>query len=349
MKNLNIKSTTFNRAISGGVRGAFSIFPLSGELWRTFRASSFSLLRGLKGAYWAFVLLILLAACTTRPKSPEKKTFPFVNVPAIYATEQAQAEYLVLHFWDNFDFADTTWIGSAEVITEQALIQYISIFPYTSYDVICRGMKRLLDQADGNQAMYAFFYSKMEYFFANPNSQLRNDEYYIPLLEHIIASNSLDAPRKVRPAAILPFLNKNRPGTPATNIHFTRPSGAKDELANVKSDYILVVFYDFDCEDCNVLKKMIEESAIIKERQKQRKLAIVAIYPGANMEGWKKSSPQIPASWINGYDHNEEIVNQGTYILRNIPTLYLLDKEYMVIMKEPPFEYVEYYLNSIET
>jgi thioredoxin-related protein len=298
-----------------------------------------------------FVLCGLLAAivfggCTKRAGTPPKKTFPFVTIPTLYTAQQAQAEFLVTHFWDNFDFADTTWVGSAEKITEQALIEYLSVFPYASYNVICKGIQRLLDRADKNQAMYAFFYSRMEDFLSNPNSTLRNEEYYIPVLEHIVSSNSLDEPRKVRPKAILPLLNKNRPGTQATNIHFTRVSGAKDELANIKSDYILVVFYDFDCEDCNVLKKTIEASEVIKEMQKQRKLAILAIYPGANMEGWKKSSPQVPTSWINGYDHNEEIGQEGTYILRSIPTLFLLNREYMVILKEPPFEYVEYYLKN---
>ena len=312
------------------------------------KASAFSPLGGLRGGFVFLIFLTAFAACTHQPKTPEKKTFPFVNVPSIYITQQAQAEYLVTHFWDQFDFADTTWVGSAEAVTEQALVEFISIFPYATYDVICKGIQQLLDQADNNQAMYAFFYSKLEYLFATPNSTFRNEEYYIPVLEHMVASKSLDAPRKARPAAILPIINKNRPGTQAADIRFTRVSGAKDALTNIKSPYILVVFYDFDCEDCNTLKKVIEESAIVKEMQKQRKLAIVAIYPGANMEGWKKSSPQVPASWINGYDHNEEIGNEGTYILRTIPTLYLLNEEYMVIMKEPPFEYVEYYLSSID-
>ena len=311
------------------------------------KTSNFPLWGGLRGALGGLIVFAVLIGCTNRPQAPEKRTFPFVNVPTIYTAQQAQAEYLVTHFWDKFDFTDTVWVGSAENVTEQALVEYLSVLPYASYDVICKGMQRLLDQADKNQAMYAFFYSRLEDYFANPNSTFRNEEYYIPLLEHMVASNSLDEQRKVRPKTILPLLDRNRPGTQATNIHFTRVSGAKDELTNVKSDYILVVFYDFDCEDCNVLKKIIEESAVIKEMQKQRKLAILAIYPGANMEGWKRSSPQIPASWINGYDHNEEIGKESTYLLRSIPTLFLLNREYMVIMKEPPFEYVEYYFNNI--
>ena len=309
--------------------------------------SNFPLWIGLRGAFGGLIVFVALVGCMNQPKAPDKRTFPYVNVPSIYTDQQAQTEYIVTHFWDKFDFTDTTWIGSAESITEQVLVEYLSILPYVPYDVICNGLQRLLDKADTNQAMYAFFYSKMEYYFADPSSSYRNEECYIPLLEHMVASKSLDETRKQRPNALLPFLNKNRPNTQAANIHFTRVSGAKDELTNVKSDYILVIFYNFDCEDCNVVKKIIEESAVVKEMQKQRKLAILAIYPGANMEGWKKSSPQIPASWINGYDHNEEIGGEGTYILHTIPTLYLLNKEYTVIMKEPPFEYVEYYLDSI--
>ena len=309
--------------------------------------SNFPLWEDLRRVFMGVIVLAAFAGCNNQPQAPAKRTFPFVNVPTIYTSQQAHAEYIAMHFWDKFDFADTTWVGSAESITEQALNEYLSVLPYAQYDVICKSLKHVLDQADKNQAMYAFFSSRMEDYFTNPNSTIRNEEYFIPLLEHMVASNSLDELRKQRPNTILPLLNKNRPGMQAANIHYTHISGTKGELTNVKSDYILVVFYDFECEDCNVLKKSIIESEIVKEMQKQRKIAILAIYPGANMEGWKKSSPQIPTSWINGYDHNEEIGGEGTYILRSIPTMYLLNREYMVLMKEPPFEYVEYYLNSI--
>ena len=296
---------------------------------------------------FGLIVVIAVSGCSNQPKASDKRTFPKVNVPTVYTDQQAWAEFLVMRYWDQFDFNDTTWVGSAELISEQALVDYLSILPYSSYNVICEGIKSLLDRADQNQAMYAFFYSRMEFYFTSPNSSLRNEEFYIPVLEHMIASNSLDEPRKVRPNTLLPVLNKNRPGTQAANIHYTMVSGAKNSLSNVKSDYILVVFYDFDCEDCNVLKGLIEKSLVIREMQRQRKLAILAIYPGANMEGWKRSSSQVPASWINGYDHNEEIGREGSYEIRSIPTLYLLDGNYMVIMKEPPFNYVELYLNNI--
>ena len=298
-------------------------------------------------ALFGLIVVITITGCTNRPKASARRTFPMVTVPTVYTDQQARAEYLVMRYWDQFDFNDTTWVGSAEMITEQALVDYLSILPYSSYDVICEGIKSLLDRADQNQAMYAFFSSKMEFYFSNTNSSFRNDEFYIPVLEHMVTSGSLDEPRKVRPNSLLPLLQKNRPGMQATEINYTMVSGVKNSLSNVKSDYILVVFYDFDCEDCNTLKQLINESEVVKEMQKQRKLAILAIYPGANMDGWKRSSSQVPSSWINGYDHDEEIGREGTYILRSIPTLYLLDRNYMVIMKEPPFNYVELYLNTI--
>ena len=317
------------------------------KLNKELKISNFPFWEELKRVFMGLIVLAAFAACTNQTKVTAKRTFPYVNVPSIYTDQLVQADFLMTHFWDQFDFNDTTWVGSAESITEQALIEYISILPYAQYDVICMKIKDLLDKADNNPVMYAYFSSRLEYYYSDAASKLRTDEYYVPVLEHMIVSKSLDEQRKVRPNTILPLVNKNRPGMQAANINFTGVSGAKSQLTNVKADYILVVFYNFDCEDCNVLKKIIEESAVVKEMQKQRKLAILAIYPGANMEGWKASSPQVPASWINGYDHDEEIAREGTYVLRSIPTLYLIDKEYRVIMKEPSVEYVEYYLNSI--
>ena len=64
-------------------------------------------------------------------------------------------------------------------------------------------------------------------------------------------------------------------------------------------------------------------------------------------EQWKEHLPQMPETWIHGYDKNLDILQRQTYVLRVLPALYLLDKEHKVVMKEVAFPYIELYLNSI--
>ena len=123
--------------------------------------------------------LMLFSGCGTSTDAPGRKTFKQAEVPAVYTEPRLRAEYLAMHYWDHFDFADTAFVGSAAKITEQAIVDFLSVFPYASYQISCDGIKRLLDQAQKNRAMYAFFTSKMEQFLFYPNSSMRNEEYFI--------------------------------------------------------------------------------------------------------------------------------------------------------------------------
>jgi hypothetical protein len=126
-----------------------------------------------------------------------------VTVPAVYIDPAARAEYLTKHYWDRFDFSDTAYVGSAALVTEQAIVDYITVLRYASYQTICDGLKQLMDKAEKYPAMYAFVSSQMEHYLFDTGSALRNDELYIPVLEHLVASDSLTEPRKTRPKLLL--------------------------------------------------------------------------------------------------------------------------------------------------
>lgn len=291
--------------------------------------------------------LMLFFSCGTSTDAPGRKTFKQAEVPAVYTEPRLRAEYLAMHYWDHFDFADTAFVGSAANITEQAIIDFFSIFPYTSYQTSCNGIKRLLDQAQKNRAMYAFFTSKMEEFLFYPNSSMRNEEYFIPVLEHMVASDSLDAYRKARPRAMLAQVQKNRPGMQAADIRYTTENGSQGSLYDLKTDFVLVFFHGLDLGNAREVSQMIDVSQPVKQMIARKKLTILSIYPDMAEEQWKKYLPQMPETWIHGYDKNLDIRQRQTYVLRVLPALYLLDKEHKVVMKEVAFPYIELYLNSI--
>lgn len=290
--------------------------------------------------------LMLGFGCGKQSSRTEQKTFKPADVPSIYAAPRLRAEYLAMHYWDRFDFADTAFVGSAANITEQAIVDYFSIFPYTSYETSCNGIKHLLDKAQGNRAMYAFFTSKMEQLLFHPFSQFRNEEFFIPVLEHMVASDSLDVYRKARPKAMLTQAQKNRPGMVAADIHYTTANEASGSLYNLKTDFVLIFFHDLDFGNSRELAAMIDASQVVKQMITQKKLTILSIYPDTDSDTWKKYLPQMPQTWVHGYDKDLEIRKQQTYVLRIIPTLYLVDKEHKVIMKDAAFPYVELYLNN---
>ena len=73
------------------------------------------------------------------------------------------------------------------------------------------------------------------------------------------------------------------------------------------------------------------------------------MYTDEDIETWEKYRPSMPALWLNGYDASFTIRGNNLYDLRAIPSLYLLDKDKRVIIKDAmPYQIEERLLNFLQ-
>lgn len=296
----------------------------------------------------AFVCLAVSLSCREKQQTPVtggQRHFPMVDIPTVYTDPEARAGYLALHYWDRFDFRDTVYTGSAALVSEQALVDYLDILSYVKHDAACEGLTHLMHLAEADAATYAFFASTLERYLYDPNSPMRNDEFFIPVLAQMIASEKPDDAHKVRLRVIWGYLQKNRPGTLAADIHYQTVSGQRHSLSDIRSEYVLLVFHNLGCNACLTLIDRIENSATLQAMQQQKRLRILAIYPDKQLDEWKKHLTEIPSTWLNGFDYNAEIENKETYILRAIPSVYLLDRNRRVVLRDASMTTVEQYFS----
>lgn len=256
-----------------------------------------------------------------------------------------RANYLVIHYWDNFDFSDTAYIHLPS-ITEQAMADYIEILPHANKDTASNSIKNTLIKAEINNDMRSYFLDIYNKYLYDPNSPLRNEEFYIPVLSYILESEKTNETDKERADFKLKMLLKNRIGEKATNFTYTLASGKTGTLYDIKSEYTIVLFYNPDCHACAELIKAIKGSNIINEKLENKSITILSFYPDADLEIWKKHLNDIPSLWINGYDKNQIVQNKRLYDLKAIPTLYLLDSNKQIILKDVDFYVLQKWLSE---
>jgi hypothetical protein len=282
------------------------------------------------------ILAVMMAGCASQEKkktedtpdpSARVKNFERAIPPAMLTDPQERAGYLIMHFWDKFDFRDTMYCHTPD-ITEKAFVDFISIFPYASYSKVSEGVKKMLDSAEADEVMYNYFYKKAEHYLYDPNSPMRNDEYCIPFLEHIVASSKVGDTYKIRPRHLLNQAYRNRVGKIAEDVVYTTASGKTGRLYDISAKYILLMFYNPDCVECRHTTEQLKNSAAVSSAVSSGKLKVLAVYPDENLEIWRERLSDMPSSWINGY-------NQALALnLKAIPTLYLLDENKKVIFKD---------------
>jgi len=310
----------------------------------------------------AFFILFVLTGCNLKDKpnttdetaqvtdvkneTTTLKNFERPIVPLLITNPQERAEYIIAHYWDKFNFLDTMYCHAPD-ITEQAFVDFLSVFSFTSPQAIKRAVTTLMNSAEASAVMYNYFFKTAEKYLYDPNSQMRNDEYFIPFLEHIVSSEKLTEASKLRPTALLELAKRNRPGATANNFTFTTASGQNNTLYNLQATCLLLIFYNPGCSECRHTVDMLRNAEQVTSMIASGKLKVLMVYTDKDVELWKKHFDEIPSKWLNSYDRSLTIRDKQLYDLKAIPTLYLLDKDKKVILKDASVADLQQYFDLL--
>lgn len=306
-----------------------------------------------KAKLLSFTLALVLCSCksgnATAPqdKSARQDTtiqaFTLPEVPAMLTAPEQRADFLVRHYWDNVSFADTAFLNKKEV-SEQAWVDYCNIMNHVPPATAQEAIKGMIKKTEQNRRMFDYFTELADKYLYDPNSPMRNEEFYIPVLEAMTASHVLSETEKIRPQARLELAQKNRPGTKALNFTYTLASGATGTLYQCAAEYTLLFINNPGCHACAETIEGLKSSQVISQLVAEKRLKILAVYPDEELEEWHKHRSEFPDEWINGYDKTQSMKMKNLYDLKAIPTLYLLDKNKIVLLKDAPWPVVEEYL-----
>jgi thiol-disulfide isomerase/thioredoxin len=296
---------------------------------------------------YLFLSLLVFANCNGQKgnnaeangaaKKPAEFQLP--TIPNLLMQPEARAAYLVQHYWDNFDFSDTAYIHLPD-ISEQAFVDYIDVLPYVPLPIASESIKDMLKQAEADKKVYHYFTDLCEKYLYDANSPMRNDEFYIPVLEAELASPLTE--EKVRPADLLQMAKKNRVGQSATNFSYTLANGQKGALHTLKSPYTLLFFYNPGCHNCQEVTQQLQASPVIDSFLKNHTLTVLAVYTDEDLQAWRDYLPKMPKEWTIVYDDKKAIHGDDLYDLKAIPSLYLLDGDQKtVVLKDVGFAQVE--------
>lgn len=318
-----------------------------------------------KGFYILSFLLIVLfvSSCSNKNKQQniskesytddkpkvEEVTFSLPDIPMTLTNAEARMNYLIDHYWDRLNYSDTTIIHNSDIM-DQAFVNYIDLLNRIDTKRASGVLKRQLQQTiqnDTTLAFYNYFQSISDQYLYHPNSPMRNEELYLPVIEFKIESKVDDEASKERARYIRSMLVKNRIGERAENLKVKLDNGTVKGIYDIKSNYTIIYFYNPDCPQCQKTKTEMVNSSLISELLNSHDLTILAIYPDEDLKLWKSHISDFPSNWMVSYDYKRAVEDKGLFHLRAIPSLYLLDKEHKVLLKDADFYVVEKYLFDI--
>lgn len=153
--------------------------------------------------------ILLLCACKSGSASSQNSkeapkdtitSFTLPAIPPMLTAPELRADFLVKHYWDNVNFADTNYIHHPEV-TEQAWADYCDILNHVPLETAQQAIQKTIERTNVNKKVFTYITDLADKYLYDPNSPMRNEEFYIPVLDAMLASPVLEEIEKVRPKA----------------------------------------------------------------------------------------------------------------------------------------------------
>lgn len=265
--------------------------------------------------------------------------FPFPHIPDLLQEPAERKQYLLQHYWDAFDFTDTVLLARKD-ITEQAFANQLALLmeSSTTDSLIVQSIDNLCRRMECEDYARKLFMQMAENYLYQSDSPYYNERIYAVFLKRMLASTCLDADRKGSLRFYLELIQRNNPGDKATDFSYFLSHGKRCTLAQtvVRGDYLLLVFYDPECTSCHaVLEKMISDVRLQQDVSSGR-VTVLAVYTEDNEKAWQSALSEMPHEWIVGQDRMQ-IHEDALYDIKAMPSLYLLDSERRVLLKDASY------------
>ena len=295
-------------------------------------------------------ILGLLAGCKDK-KAEQFSALPFpdVTVPSVYQDRLEIAEFLAEHWWDGLTDLQRKYPCDSSLVSgvsrgdvEQKFANWTVVLDAVDYGVAVKAVNRLFDRAsacerrDTSSNVFESMTEIVQKYLYDPNSPMRNEDFYGPYVERLSQCQLVDEGIRQAYAFDAKMCALNRVGTKAADFRFADKSGRIRSLYDIKADNIILFFSNPGCTACLDIINTLKSIPAVAHGVASGRLAVLNIYIDEDLKAWREYMPIYPEDWYNGYDPDYVIRTDVLYNVRAIPSLYLLDKDKKVIMKDAP-------------
>ena len=283
--------------------------------------------------------------------APVTRDFPAVEIPVMLTEPAERMLWLSNHMWDRFTDTGRAYRCDSLVINgvvKENLEKQMGVFA---------SLLQEIPLSDGQKAVSAFFgrldafqrafpQSNMlpqmtalttQYLY-DPNSPVRSEDLYLPFVQKLADSDLIDPDFRAGYAWDAKMCALNQTGSVAADFVFIDLAGRPRTLHSLKAQNIILIFGNPDCHACKEIMETLENVPEIDDLIVNGSLKVVDIYIDEDIDAWKAKSATYPAKWINGYDPNYVIRGDLIYNVRAVPSVYLLDAQKRVLLKDCPIE-----------
>ncbi len=240
-------------------------------------------------------------------------------------------EYYKKHYFDNMDFSDERMLRTP--IFHKKIMDYLEKLTPQVPDSIIRSAHYIIDKAKANKDVFRYCLVTISNKYETSNI-MGMDAVFVDLAENYYmkgdaywADSTLDAKIRKRVRELKPTLI----GKTAPNMNLVDTLMRPVTLYGIKSDYVILYFYDPDCGHCKkktpVLRKLYNDTL------KNMGVKVLAVSIVTDVDKWKKFIKDNKLNWINAADPYLHDNFRAVYNINSTPKIFITDKNKKIIAK----------------
>lgn len=254
------------------------------------------------------------------------------------------------HWFDNLELTDARLLRSSYIYNR--LQTFFTQMVFDPDTVIAEGEK-LIKRSEPSPDVFRY----MVEYMLNLNYETKRmgmdkvlvhigEEYYLSGRAHWVDSARME---KIKERVI-----KTRPnilGAKAKDMKMVTPDNKIINLFNIKSDYIVVAFWEPGCGHCKKTLPVLHDIYTEMKWKQNKSIEVMAVFTQVKeYDEWVAFLEEKGMTdWINAYDPYGWSGFRDNYDIYSTPTIYLLNKNKEIIAKRLDVEKIPEFIESYES
>jgi len=238
--------------------------------------------------------------------------------------------YLAEFCFYKYDFSDNRILATP--LADNKFRQFSEIIAELDAEEAIPYVIDALRKSQVSFQQYSDLFDYLEHNFGDIKSPYRKEALYIAMLRYALADAYTDEYRKTRYRHELSLINKNHAGDKLPDFNLIMQNGDTTNLYNIKAERLLVFLQNPSCPTCKKVREKLKE---MKNALSKQQITVLTVYFEEDKSLWQKylQNDAFP-DWLHGWNYDLTIEGENRIDIRSIPTLYLLDKNKIILKKD---------------
>ena len=272
-------------------------------------------------------LLLSCSALSAQEVAPQQPgtLFAYPLAPDTCSSLESRCNYIITHFWDNFDISKPI---SDDVAFETTFRDFVDFFRYSHRNIVMTVVRDFVNKAQSNTQNLIKVGEVAERALYGAEAEYWSDEVYVAFAKPLAANKSLPKSLRDYYAGQIARINGVQVGA-VLDVEYVGVDGQKHRLSELPEAQTYILLFINDGTDSTIGRLRLSTDVALNALLASGNATLVCLCMNRYSTEWATTAAAYADHWVVGC--SEELTNNLD--LRILPCCYILDAQRTIVNK----------------